>query len=114
MAAYVFGNSIIYRKQYYLEDFSENYLKMGRLVHEIGHIWANQSKGFQTSLAAFTEHLKHKDRVYAHGPLTDNRSLDDFRYEQQCQILSDYYINRYLEFDTSAYEVTIYKSINKP
>ena len=111
MAAFVFGNRIIFREEYSVEDFSLHYLKMARLVHEIGHVWANQSEGFRSSLIAFKEHLIYKDQVYAHDALSGNKALGDFRYEQQCQILSDYYINRHLEFDVSMYEMTIFKTI---
>ena len=118
MAAFVFGNQIIFREEYYIADFSKNYLKMARLVHETGHVWGNQSKGFQTSLAAIVERVIHKDQVYAHDPLSnnnsDNKALHTFRYEQQCRILSDYYTNRHLKLDISAYEKTIYKTITRP
>ncbi len=112
MAAFVFGNHIIFREEYSVEDYSQHYLKMARLVHEIGHVWANQTKGIQSSLIAIKEHLLYKEQVYAHDALSGNKALGDFRYEQQCRILSDYYINRHLEFDISAYEKTIYKTIN--
>lgn len=112
MAAIVFGNHIVYRKEYHRENFSDNYMKMGRLVHEICHVWANQSKGIKTSLLAATEHLRYKDQVYAHDALTGDKALHEFRYEQQCRILTDYYINRHFEFDISAYEMTVYKTIN--
>ena len=112
MAAFVFSNHIFFREEYSVKDYSQHYLKMARLVHEIGHVWANQSKGFQSSLIALKEHFIHKDQVYAHDALSGNKALDDFRYEQQCRILSDYYINRHLGFDISAYKMTIYKTIN--
>jgi len=111
MAAIVFGNHIVYRKEYHIEDFGDDFMKMGRLVHEICHVWSNQTKGIQTSLIAATEHLRYKDQVYAHDVLTGDKALDEFRYEQQCRILNDFYINRHFEFDTSAYEMTIYKTI---
>lgn len=113
LAAIVFNNHIVFREEYSVEDFSQDYLKMARLVHEVGHVWANQSKGIQSSLVAVTEHLNYKDQVYAHDALSNDTVLADFRYEQQCRILRDYYINRYLEFDVSVYESTIYKTINK-
>jgi len=111
MAAFVIGNRIIFREEYSTKDFSGNYLKMARLVHEIGHVWANQSTGLQTSLAAIMERVKFKDRVYSYDPLSGQKPLHEFRYEQQCQILSDYFIHRYLQNDVSAYEKTIYKTI---
>ncbi len=111
LAALVFGNFILYREEYHNEDFSHDYLKMGRLVHEVGHVWANQTKGLQTSVYAVLEQIRYQDKVYTHKLLTGENSLDEFRYEQQCRILSDYYINRHLGFDITQYESTIYKTI---
>ena len=113
MAAFVFGNHIFFREEYSVEDYSQHYLKMARLVHEIGHVWANQSEGIQSSLIAIKEHLLYKEQVYAHDALSGDKALGDFRYEQQCRILSDYYINRHLEFDIFIFEMTIYKTINQ-
>jgi|GEM_PF-2785377 len=113
MAAFVFGNHIVFREEYSTKDYSENYLKMARLVHEMGHVWAYQSSGFKTSLAAIMERIKFRDLVYAYDPLSGQKPLHEFRYEQQCQILSDYFTNLYLQDDVSAYEKTIYKTNSK-
>lgn len=107
MAGIVISNTIIFREEYYREDFSLDYLRMARLVHEVGHVWANQSQGIQTSLFAVWEHLRYGQAVYAHGSLSQNQSLTDFRYEQQCRILGDYYSQRHLGFDISDYQPLI-------
>ncbi len=110
MAAIVLGKHIVFREEYYVEDFSNNYLKMARLVHEVGHIWANQTQGFQSSLIAASEHFRYGQQVYAHEALSKKQSLSGFRYEQQCRILSDYYIKRHLDFDISAYQRLLNKT----
>lgn len=111
IAAIVLGNFIVYREEYHIQDFSRDYLKMARLVHEVGHVWANQTIGLQTSVSAILERIKYGEQVYSHESLMGNKSLDQFRYEQQCRILSDYYINRHLGFEIAQYESTIYKTI---
>ncbi len=113
LAAFVLDNHIIFREEYSVDDFSQDYLKMARLVHEIGHVWANLSVGFHSSLIAFKEHFIYKDHVYTHKALSGNKALSEFRFEQQCRILSDYFINSHLKFDISTYEMTIYRTINK-
>lgn len=87
MAAIVLGNHIVFREEYYVEDFSKNYLRMARLVHEVGHVWANQTQGIQSSLIAASEHLRYGQQVYAHEALPENQLLSSFRYEQQCRKL---------------------------
>jgi lipopolysaccharide export LptBFGC system permease protein LptF len=115
LAAYVFNNQIIYRSQYHIDDFSEDYLKTAMLVHETGHVWANQRKGFISSLIAGAEHIFYGDDVYTHtsGNKNTQLSLDDFRYEQQCRILSDFYVKRYLKFDEDNLDKIIYRTIKR-
>lgn len=115
LAAYVFNNQIIYRTQYHIDDFSENYMKTAMLVHETGHVWANQRKGFMSSLIAGAEHVFYGDDVYRHTSKNKGAklSLDDFRYEQQCRILSDYYVKRHLKFDADNLDKIIYRTINR-
>ncbi len=110
MAAFVIGNHIIFRKEYYVDDFSKNYLRMARMVHEVGHIWANQKKGVHTSLIAMLEHLQKGDQVYAIDDIDRHKRLSDLDYEQQGRLLSDYYKLRYLGLNTSIHESMINKT----
>lgn len=114
LTACVIGSRITFQPGYYVDDFSSNYLKMALLVHEVGHVWANQRYGPYASIAEILEHVWYGDRVYVYRGLGPARALTDFRFEQQGHILSDYYERRYLGEDVSRYEETIYASLKRP
>lgn len=85
----VFDNTIIFTKRTYREDFSLNIQSMSLLVHEICHVWQYQNLDYRWYKAGL-EHLKFGKRTYKYN-IYEHNKLTDFRFEQQGEIMSDYY-----------------------
>jgi hypothetical protein len=114
VTACVIGSRISFTPGYYRADFSTDYLKMALLVHEAGHVWANQRLGAFATLAELFEHLRYGDAAYTYRLSNPPRPLADYGFEQQGHILRDYYERRYLGEDIARYEATIYRSLKRP
>lgn len=114
LTACVIGSRITFRPSYYVDDFSDNYLKMALLVHEVGHVWQFQVHGPYATLEAILEHVWYGDGAYSYRLATPVRPLADYGLEQQGHILRDYYERRYLGEDVRRYEATIYRSLRRP
>ncbi len=114
MTAIVFRDRILFRSGYYVDDFSQDYLKMALLVHEVAHVWQSQRDPGYTLFSAMTEHLINGDDVYRYKDDGFGlRALSDFGYEQQGRILADYYIQRHLGESVQVFEETINQSIQR-
>jgi len=111
-SAIVFDNTIIFTRKNFKDDFSKTKSDMALLVHEICHVWQYQNLSYRWYKAGF-EHLKYRKETYKYN-INDNRKLINFRFEQQGEILADYYRKKlYLSSETSVYEDVIYSIIKK-
>ena len=107
-----FGNKIIFSKKAYKNDFSERTRDMAILVHEVCHVWQKQNVKYWW-FKAMTEHLKFGKSVYKYG-INEFDKLTDYRFEQQGEILSDYYKYRLAgNIKAEKYEEVIYGVIHK-
>ena len=86
-----FGNKIIFTKKSYRLDFSETISDSALLVHEICHVWQYQNTNYWW-FKAMLEHIKFGKDVYKYE-LTENKYFNNYRYEQQGEIMADYYRN---------------------
>ncbi len=85
----VLANKIIYPVRAWRPDFSAT-ADMALLCHETCHIWQSQNIPRYNALRAGLEHLRYGDRVYEYSIRTHER-LTDYRFEQQGQILQDWW-----------------------
>jgi RHS repeat-associated protein len=87
--AVTLGNRIYFPTDNYKEDFSKEDLSyQAFLVHESGHVYQYQNDPNYTWVKAAIEGLRSDTYKYK---LTPCKSFSDYRYEQQAQILADYY-----------------------
>ena len=108
-----FGNKIIFTKKSYRSDFSESISDSALLVHEICHVWQYQNSGYWW-FKAMLEHIRFGKNVYKYE-ISENKYFNNFRFEQQGEIMADYYRNtayNNLEL-TEQYKKTIYNAKNK-
>jgi hypothetical protein len=109
-SAIVFDNTIIFSKQKYKDDFSRTLGDMSLLVHEVCHVWQFQNLNYRWFKAGF-EHIKYKSNTYKYK-ITDHKKLTDFRFEQQGEIMADYYRKKEKnDTETEIYERVIYSVI---
>lgn len=92
LTGFVIGNHVIFRRGYYLDDFSADDYRMAQLVHEAAHVRANQRRGLYTSLLAVLEHLRYGDAVYRHDRVPAGGGFESYRYEQQARIAEEFYL----------------------
>ncbi len=108
----VFDNTIVFTKKSYKSDFSKNINDMALLVHEVCHVWQYQNLNYRWYKAGI-EHLKFGKSTYSYN-IAMNKKLTDYRFEQQGEILADYFKKRLLSsVDISFYEDVIYSVIKK-
>lgn len=88
-SAMTLANKIIYPVRAWRPDFSAT-ADMALLCHETCHIWQSQNIPRYNALRAGLEHLRYGDRVYEYSIRTHER-LTDYRFEQQGQILQDWW-----------------------
>jgi hypothetical protein len=111
-SAIVFDNTIVFTKKSYTEDFSKSIHEMALLVHEICHVWQYQNLNYRWFKAGY-EHIKYRHSTYTYF-ITDQKRLTDFRFEQQGEIMADYY--RLIQKKSNTlpiYEKIIYQDIKK-
>jgi len=110
--AIVFDNTVVFTKRSYKDDFSETTGSMALLVHEICHVWQYQNLNYRWYKAGI-EHIKFKKSTYLYN-IADQKKLTDFRFEQQGEIMADYFRYR-KKGDPKAvvYEDVIYSVIKK-
>lgn len=85
----VFDNTIVFTKKSYKEDFSINTNSMALLVHEMCHVWQYQNLNYRW-IKAGIEHIKFGKSTYSYN-IADHKKLTDFRFEQQGDIMADYF-----------------------
>ncbi len=108
----VFDNTIVFTKRSYKVDFSINTGSMALLVHEICHVWQYQNLQYKWYKAGI-EHLKFGKSTYSYN-IADHKKLTDFRFEQQGEIMADYFrLKKRNSPKLTAYEDVIYSSINR-
>ncbi len=110
-------NSIIsFSNRTYRDDFSvaESLALLSLLAHEITHVWQYQNciRSYWWMKAGL-EHLQFGKHTYEYE-LDESKRLDEYRFEQQAQIVQDYVIAR----ETGArllpvFETIIYRSISR-
>ncbi|MCD4665013.1 MAG: hypothetical protein K8R68_07050 [Bacteroidales bacterium] len=111
-SAIVFDNTIVFSKLAYKNDFSINTGSMALLVHEICHIWQYQNLNYRW-IKAGIEHLKFGKSTYSYN-IADHKKLTDYRFEQQGEIMADYYkLKQKNSPKVKVYEDIIYQVINK-
>ncbi len=88
-SAVTFGNTIVFSKKSFRNDFSETQTSSALLIHEICHVWQYQNLNYWW-FKAMLEHLKFGKKVY-HYNISDFEKLSNFRFEQQGEIMADYY-----------------------
>ncbi len=108
----VFDNTIVFTKKSYKEDFSINTSSMVLLVHEMCHVWQYQKLNYRW-IKAGIEHIKFGKSTYSYN-IADHKKLSDFRFEQQGDIMADYYsLKKRNSSKVKIYEDVIYKVIKK-
>ncbi|MCF6364906.1 MAG: hypothetical protein L3J35_01770 [Bacteroidales bacterium] len=108
----VFDNTIVFTNKSYKYDFSKTISDMALLVHEICHIWQYQNLNYRWYKAG-VEHLKFGKSTYSYN-IADHKKLTDFRFEQQGEIMADYFrLKKRSSSKISIYEDVIYSTINK-
>ena len=108
----VFDNTIVFTKKSYKDDFSKNIGSMALLVHEMCHVWQYQNLNYRWYKAGM-EHLKFGKSTYSYN-IADHKKLTDFRFEQQGEIMADYF--RLIQRNSpkiAVYEDVIYSVIDK-
>lgn len=110
--AIVFDNTVVFTQRSYKEDFSETTRSMALLVHEMCHVWQFQNLKYRWYKAGI-EHLKFGKSTYFYN-IADRKKLTDFRFEQQGEIMADYFrIKDSGNASESKYEKLIYSVIKK-
>ena len=108
----VFDNTIVFTKKSYKDDFSINTFSMALLVHEMCHVWQFQNTDYRW-IKAGIEHLKFGKSTYSYN-IADHKKLTDFRFEQQGDIMADYFsLTKRNNPKVKIYEDVIYKVIKK-
>ena len=108
----VFDNTIVFTKNSYKDDFSVNTGSMALLVHEVCHVWQYQNLNYRWMKAGW-EHIKFGNSTYSYN-IADHKKLTDFRFEQQGNIMADYYRLRQQNSPKLAvYEDVIFSVIKK-
>jgi len=108
----VFDNTIVFTEKSYKDDFSKTTSDMALLVHEMCHVWQYQNLNYRWYKAGL-EHVKYRKATYLYN-ISDYKKLTDFRFEQQGEILANYFRKRlYSSSDISVYEDVIYSTIKK-
>jgi hypothetical protein len=111
-SAIVFDNTVVFTKKSYTDDFSKSIYEMSLLVHEMCHVWQYQNLKYRWFNAGY-EHVKFKDKTYEYR-ISDHTILTDFRFEQQGEIMADYYKLIQNQSDKiPVYEKIIYKVIKR-
>lgn len=113
-SAVTINNTISFSIDSYYEDFSlsESIGPLGLLAHELTHVWQyqNQVRGYWWMKAAL-EHVRHGRYVYEYK-LDRRKSLEEYRFEQQAQIVQDYvYAKDIADLREPIFEEIIYNSI---
>ena len=108
----VFDNTIVFTKKSYKDDFSLNTGSMALLVHEMCHVWQYQNLNYRWYKAGI-EHLKFGKSTYSYN-IADHKKLTDFRFEQQGEIMADYFrLKQKNSPKVDDYEDVIYSSVNR-
>ncbi len=108
----VFDNTIVFTKKSYKDDFSINDGSMALLVHEMCHVWQYQNLNYRWYKAGM-EHLKFAKSTYYYN-IADHKKLTDFRFEQQGEIMADYFrLKKGNSPKVAVYEEVVYSSINR-
>lgn len=108
----VFDNTIVFTNKSYKDDFSKNTSDMALLVHEMCHVWQYQNLNYRWYKAGL-EHLKYRKNTYKYQ-ISEHTKLTDYRFEQQGEILADYYRKKlYSSEEINVYEKVIYSIIKK-
>jgi hypothetical protein len=111
-SAIVFDNTIVFTKKSYKEDFSLNLNSMALLVHEVCHVWQFQNLNYRWYKAGI-EHLKFGKSTYIYS-IANKTKLTDFRFEQQGEIVADYFKLRESKSNSvNEYEKVIYSVIRR-
>ncbi len=111
-SAIVFDNTIVFTERTYKDDFSLTTTSMALLVHEMCHVWQYQNLNYRWYKAGM-EHIKFGDSTYSYN-IADHKKLSDFRFEQQGDIMADYFRLRLQKSSkVRLYEGVIYRTINK-
>jgi len=88
--AVTLGNTIRFPSSGYQEDFSQaNTSSQAWLVHEVGHIYQYQNYPEYSWIKAAAEGLRSDTYKYS---LIEGKTFGSYRYEQQAEILADYFI----------------------
>ncbi len=108
----VFDNTIVFTKKSYRDDFSKTTSDMALLVHEMCHVWQYQNLNYRWYKAG-VEHVKYGKSTYLYN-ISEHKRLTDFRFEQQGEVMADYFRKKlYQSSDISVYENVIYSIIKK-
>ena len=108
----VFDNTVVFTKKSYKDDFSINTGSMALLIHEMCHVWQYQNLNYRW-IKAGIEHIKFGKSTYKYN-ITDHKKLTDFRFEQQGEIMADYFrLKQKNSPKVKIYEDVIYQVINK-
>ncbi|MCD4793594.1 MAG: hypothetical protein K8R54_10195 [Bacteroidales bacterium] len=108
----VFDNTIVFTKKSYKDDFSINTESTALLVHEMCHVWQYQNLNYRW-IKAGIEHIKFGKSTYKYN-IADHKKLTDFRFEQQGDIMADYFrLKRMNSPKAKIYEDVIYQVIEK-
>jgi len=87
--AVTLGNNIYFPSSGYKSDFSTgNLAEQSWLVHEVGHVYQGQNDPSYSWVKAAAEGTRSDTYQYDLDPSKD---FGDYRYEQQAEILADYY-----------------------
>jgi len=113
-SAVTIDNTVSFSKDSYSLDFSlvESIGLLSLLAHEVTHVWQyqNRVRGYWWMKAAL-EHIRHRSQVY-HYRLDRRKSLDEYRFEQQAQIVQDYVFAKSMnDLRVAVFEEVIYRSI---
>lgn len=108
----VFDNTVVFTKKSYKDDFSINTGSMALLIHEMCHVWQYQNLNYRW-IKAGIEHIKFGKSTCKYN-IADHKKLTDFRFEQQGEIMADYFrLKQKNSPKVKIYEDVIYQVINK-
>jgi len=108
----VFDNTIVFTRTGYKDDFTTCISDITLLIHEMCHVWQFQNLKYRWYKAGI-EHIKYAGSTYGYQ-ITDHKRIIDFRFEQQGEIMADYYrLRQNNSPKVQMYEDVIYSIIKR-
>lgn len=97
------GNSIYFQEDYEFEKYRDLTYIRSILIHEFVHIWQYQNFGWKYAFGSLFDQLisfiftGERNGAYRYT-LEENKKLIDYGFEQQAQIIQDYWLIEYCDY----------------